>query len=223
MTNKYVIFTAVVMVFKLVLFISWSKACWAQNANSRLYQTIHPEDQKRLDLSPDTAFLNPQAFALGAGDIKAFKLRVCTDWVSPSQAYIPHVNDPIAKDNSGKTPLPYLVKTRTQSQHYQQFYQEGFCRRFEVVTVPTSETVLKSIHLLTQQGDINMYDSLLKIDLDLDKRLSDIASSATLEKMRQDMEVKIKSEILNGPLIEQITQKVYEEVKIELENYSKPN
>lgn len=96
---------------------------------------------------------------------------------------------------------------------YGQFARPGFCRRFKEVVVPTSETILKTIQMLVTQGDTTTYDSLHRVDLDLDRRVKELMTSTALQKMRLEMAEQIKREILEGPLVDEISQRVYQELK----------
>lgn len=179
------------------------------------YQSLAPEDQKHFDLLTASTYLYPQAFSNSSGEIKSVQLRVCVEWTDPVQAVFDdrYYND----DNQPYRQKPPYRVSQFPYRAYKRYARPSVCKKFETVTIPTSQMVLDAAKGIAASGDRGTYVSLSQVDEDLDRRIKYLTTDKALQNMRREMEAKIKKEILEGPFVQELTQKIYEEIKAEMQ------
>lgn len=186
-----------------------------RNGVNLVYLGVDIEDQKFLDHAPMSVYLNPQAFASGDSEIKTVELRVCVDWKEASQALLtPQRNEKYEK----KYDLAPYNGLHREAQSYVKMATQGFCRKFETVTIPTSAMVLASIKSNMALSEKSMFESLKVTDMDkdLERRIKGLTVQESLLSMRQEMEMDIKNSIMKSKFIDDLRQEIYQDVLNEI-------
>lgn len=207
-----------IIFFLLVIQYSDSRADQADQiraARLKLPSPVRQEwtnsTQKQFDLLPDSIYLHPQAFSNKQEDIDFFEMRVCVEYSPPVGAKF--------RDITGfgfEQPNEEQLVGWDSRYLYEKYSSPGICTKFKTVRMATAQKLYEVAKKFAMISDKGVLDELSKIDSDLDSRINAVMTNASLEKLRTQMEKNVKQEILNGPFVEELSKRIYDEVKSEL-------